>query len=135
MGWMHDGMLRLWTLITKPQILDWMDAIEKEVLTWENTTVRLHKYGGIQFDYLGKEVGHIHSNGLLDMLLSRKNKMELMADRRIQDHHSFKNSGWISFYMETEADRDYAVQLLRVGYKVRSRKHLMLQESNNKVVF
>lgn len=120
MGWVYDGMLRLWTLIAKPEILDWIDEIEKEVLSWENNTVHLHKYGGIQFDYFGKEIGHIHSNGLLDMLLSRKIKAQLMAEGRIQDHHSFNNTGWISFYMRTSEDKDYAIALLRLGYGMKA---------------
>jgi hypothetical protein len=117
---MYDGMLKLWTLIKNPEVLDWMDEIEMEVLSWKNTTVHLHKYGGLQFNYEGKEIGHIHSNGLLDMLLSRKIKAELMAEGRIQDHHSFKKSGWISFYIETEGDRDYAIWLLRFGYETKA---------------
>lgn len=120
LGWMYDGMLKLWTLITKPQILDWMDEVEAEVSSWDNVTMRLHKYGGIQFDYNGKEIGHIHSNGLLDMLLNRKLKGEFMTDGRIQDHHSFKNSGWISFYLKNAEDKYYAIALLRLGYEIRA---------------
>ncbi len=103
-----------------------MDVIEAEVSTWENITIHLHKYGGLQFDYGGKEIGHIHSNGLLDMLLNRKLKAELMTDGRIQDHHSFRNSGWISFYMRTEEDKYYAIALLRLGYEMRAMKRLVV---------
>ena len=53
------------------------------------------------------------------MLLNRRLKAELMIEGRIKDHHSFKNSGWISFYIEIEADRDYAVKLLRFGYEMK----------------
>lgn len=119
LGWMYDGTLKLWTYLTHPEILDWIDAIEAEVSSWENVIIHLHKYGGLQFDYDDKEIGHIHSNGLLDMLLNRKLKAELMPDGRIQDHHTFRNSGWISFYMRTEEDKYYAIALLRMGYEMR----------------
>jgi len=117
LGWAFDSWLKVWALITKPIILDWMDEIEAEVLQWENTTAKIHKYGGLQFDCGRKEIGHIHSNGLLDMLLNRSVKQTLMADGRIEDHHSFKNTGWISFYIRNPEDKKYAIQLLKLGHK------------------
>ena len=112
-----DNWLKVYALITNPAMLDWIDAIEDEVLAWENTSAQTHKYGGFQFNCNGKEMGHIHSNGLLDMLLSRKIKSELMIEGRIQDHHSFKNTGWISFYMHNEADTEYALKLLKFAHE------------------
>ncbi|WP_233268782.1 luciferase domain-containing protein [Mucilaginibacter lacusdianchii] len=114
---LFDNGLKLYSLLTKPNILDCVDEIEATLLQWPHTSVTTHKYGGIQFNYEGKEIGHIHSNGLLDMLLSRKLKARWMQDGRIQDHHSFKNSGWISFYISTIEDKEYAIQLLQAGYE------------------
>ncbi|OOQ58922.1 hypothetical protein BC343_08600 [Mucilaginibacter pedocola] len=95
-----------------------MDNIEAEVEKWTGITTSIHKYGGLQFNLGRRELGHIHSNGLLDMLLSRKIKQQLMEeDGRVQHHHSFKNSGWISFYIKDEADMDFAISLLRMAYE------------------
>ena len=122
---LFDAQLKLWTLIANPKLLDWIDDVEKEVLTWPDTTITTHKYGGLQFNYQGKELGHIHSNGLLDILLSRKIKNEVMQqDGRVQDHHSFKNSGWISFYMKCHSDKQLALELLEQAYKLHSEKEL-----------
>lgn len=131
LGWAFDGWLKLWTLIKKPEILDWMDDIEAGVLTWENTTSVIHKYGGMQFNYCGKEIGHIHSNGLLDMLLSRSVKQSLMQGGRIEDHHSFINTGWISFYMQDADDKEYALKLLRIGYERLAVKYRFLNRGSN----
>ena len=117
LGWLFDGLLKLWADFTKPALLDWMDEIEAEVLQWAHTTSVIHKYGGMQFNYKGKEIGHIHSNGLLDMLLSRPIKAQLMQDGSISDHHTFKNTGWISFYICNSEDKNYALRLLRKGYE------------------
>jgi hypothetical protein len=114
---LFDNWLKVYTLLANAAMLDWIDAIENEVLTWENTKTQTHKYGGLQFNCNGKEMGHIHSNGLLDMLLSRKIKQQLMHEGRIQDHHSFKNTGWISLYMHTEADKRYALTLLKFAHE------------------
>jgi hypothetical protein len=115
---LFDFWLKIYTLFINPDMLDWIDEIGAEVLKWEDTSLSTHKYGGLQFNYKGKELGHIHSNGLLDMLLSRKIKQQLLKDGRIQDHHSFKNTGWISFYMHNKCDADYAVHLLRNVHKM-----------------
>ncbi|MGZ3765062.1 MAG: luciferase domain-containing protein [Mucilaginibacter sp.] len=117
LGMAFDGWLKIWALATNPQLLDWMDEIEAEVLTWPHTTCGMHKYGGLQFNCRGREIGHIHSNGLLDMLLNQHIKALLIGEGRIADHHSFKNSGWISFYMHTDADKAYAIKLLRLGHE------------------
>lgn len=58
-----DSLLKLWALVAKPRLLDWSDELEAEILSWENTTVSLHKYGGLQFNFKKHEIGHLHSNG------------------------------------------------------------------------
>jgi hypothetical protein len=115
--YLFDSQLMLWTLFVRPQILDAFDNIESEVLRWQGTGKRLHKYGGMQFDFNGKEIGHIHSNGLLDIRFSRKIKKQLLAEGKVNHHHIFEKSGWISFYIENISDAQYAKQLLRKAYE------------------
>ncbi|PAW92114.1 hypothetical protein CKK33_00830 [Mucilaginibacter sp. MD40] len=113
-----DGLLRLYTLLFNFRLLEAIDEIEAELVTWENVTTSLHKYGGLQFNYNGKELGHIHSNGLLDMPLSRIVKQRLMLqDKRVKDHHSFVNSGWISVYMNSPKDSVLAITLFKTSYQ------------------
>lgn len=119
-----DGLLKLGSFMTKPVLLDWMDEIEAVVITWPNARTTTHKYGGLQFNYIKAEIGHIHGHGLLDMPLSRKVKAGLMADGRIEDHHTFKNTGWISFYIRNSDDVAYALELLRLGYERLSEKNV-----------
>jgi len=116
LGIVFDAWLKVCTLLTNPAVPDHIDAIEAAVTKWSNIDTSIHKYGGLQFNYNKREIGHIHSNGLLDMLLSRKIKQELMKEGRIQHHHSFKNSGWASFYIKTEDDKEYAISLLKLCY-------------------
>ncbi|OCX51273.1 hypothetical protein BEL04_20765 [Mucilaginibacter sp. PPCGB 2223] len=98
-----------------------MEAIEAEVLTWQGASAGLHKYGGVQFNYNGRELGHIHGNGLLDMRFSRSIKNKLLVENRITHHHVFVNSGWISFYIRNEKDAEYALRLLKMTYDRRNR--------------
>ena len=112
-----DNLLRVWVMLTKSELSTWLDEIETEVLSWQNTNVSIHKYGGLQFNYLGKEIGHIHSNDLLDVLFKLKTKGTLMEIGRISHHHVFIKSGWVSFYIKQPDDKSYALQLLRLKYE------------------
>ena len=118
-GFVFDSWLKVWTLLTNPDLLDYVDGVESEVARWEGGNTSSHKYGGVQFNYRNREIGHIHGNGLMDMLLCRKLKQQLIQEGRVLDHHVFKNTGWISFYIKTKEDCDYALQLLKLGYQLK----------------
>lgn len=111
-----DAGFKLWLVVSNSELADHIDAIEARVSGWDDTTVSLHKYGGIQFSYAGREMGHIHSTGLLDIRFSKAIKTRLLTESRIGPHHVFANSGWISFYIRNKEDRYYAIKLLAIAY-------------------
>jgi hypothetical protein len=111
-----DALLKIGTLLSNRNLIDFIDDIENEVLSWAQTSVHVHKFGGTQFNLYDKELGHIHGNGLLDILFSRKTKSELMLKYSVKEHHVFKDSGWISFQIKTETDKKIAIELLRYAY-------------------
>ena len=115
----YDSCLKIKMLLVAPERLAWFDEIENEVLSWDGTNVSLHKFGGMQFNYGQKEIGHLHSNGLLDILFTRQVKQELLASGKAEVHHVFKKSGWISFYILTEKDLINAKYLLNEAYRSR----------------
>ncbi|MFC1224054.1 hypothetical protein SAMN04488511_105248 [Pedobacter suwonensis] len=115
----YDSCLKIAMLLVAPERLAWFDEIENEVLSWDGTNVSLHKFGGMQFNYGQKEIGHLHSNGLLDILFTRQVKQELLASGKAEVHHVFKKSGWISFYILTEKDLINAKYLLNEAYRSR----------------
>lgn len=121
-----DSQLKLLMLITGSAIPDYLDIIEAEVTTWNGTTTTLHKYGGVQFNYHGTEIGHVHSNGLLDILFDRKSKQQLFTGGKIEHHHTFVKSGWISFYIKKEEDKEYALKLLKMAYLRRADSSLRI---------
>jgi predicted DNA-binding protein (MmcQ/YjbR family) len=112
-----DSLLKLWVFVSKSYLLDWFDEIEEEVLSWEGTSASVHKYGGLQFNCRDKEMGHLHGNGLLDVLFNREIKQRLLDKGRIQPHHVFEKSGWTSFYIVNYHDKAYAKELLKAAYQ------------------
>ena len=114
---LFDAWMRIWIYFTNRDLAKTIDDIELEISSWKGVSLSLHKYGGTQFNVGAKEIGHIHSNGLLDILFNKSLKTELLKEGRVSDHHVFKNSGWISFYVKTKEDKEYAVGLLREAYE------------------
>jgi hypothetical protein len=124
---LFDSQLKLWILITNTQLLDCLDDIEDEVLSWGGTSLSMHKFGGMQFNCNGKEMGHIHSNGILDIRFSRIIKQQLIEQGRVTDHHVFANSGWISFYIRKQEDVAYAVKLLKMSWmKINTKQQMAI---------
>ncbi len=75
---LFDSFYKIFMLICKPALLDWLSDIETEVQTWPGMSLSLHRYGGTQFNHHGKELGHMHSNGLVDIRFSRAIKIQLL---------------------------------------------------------
>ena len=117
-----DGLIRFRTIAFNSSLSKCLDEIEEEVTKWEGVSVVMHKYGGAQFNVGKKEIGHVHGNGLLDVLLSRKQKEELIKAGKAEDHHVFRDSGWISFWIRSLADKDNAIELLRISWEQKRRK-------------
>lgn len=95
--------------------------------TWEGVNVTIHKYGGLQFNVGRKEIGHVHGNGVLDLLLDRQTMLYLVNHRLAHEHHTFRNSGWVTYYIRSEGDYALAIRLLKTGYSWRKNKENKLQ--------
>jgi len=111
-----DALIRLQTLLFNKKVLEHIDVIERTVLTWEKTSAGMHQYGGLQFNVNNREIGHIHSNGLVDVLLKKEIKEQLLKEGRVEDHHIFKRSGWVSLHIRSEQDKQLALELLEYSY-------------------
>ena len=92
-----------------------ISEIEDEVRGWPGMQTGIHRFGGIDFRFHGKEAGHIHGNGLLDCLVGRANRESLVRDERALPHHIFPRSGWISFWIRHADDVQPALDLIRVA--------------------
>lgn len=112
----YDALLKIQLFFTNRNLLDCLDDVENDVSRWNAVTLSLHKYGGTQFNFQAREFGHLHDNGLLDIPVSRTLKNEFLKNYPIEDHHVFKDSGWISFWIKNSVDKELALLLLRQTY-------------------
>jgi len=90
--------------------------ISAAVLGWENTSVEPRRFGGVEYRLGTRELGHIHSDHLLDIPFPVKVRDEIVGAGQAQPHHLLADSGWVSFYLKEAADIARAIDLLRRSY-------------------
>lgn len=92
------------------------EVLVDELLTWAGVTMGPHRFGGIEFLLEGKEIGHLHGDNLVDLLLSKSKRDEVVAAGLAQPHHIYPDSSWVSIYLKSDQDINHAIELLRFNY-------------------
>ncbi|MBD0380488.1 luciferase domain-containing protein [Paenibacillus sedimenti] len=92
------------------------EVIIDQLLSWPEVTHQPHRFGGIEFCYRGKEIGHLHGEHLLDLLLPKSVRDQLVASGRTKPHHMYPDSGWVSIYLNSHQDVSNAIEILRNKY-------------------
>ena len=75
-----------------------------------------HRYGGTEFRLAGREVGHVHRWGAVDVAFTRAIRDALVADSWTGPHHVYPDSGWTTFRLVDDADVARALTLLELSY-------------------
>ena len=91
-------------------------ALEEVVSTWSQISVHPHRFGGREFLFANAEVGHVHTNGIVDIPFTRPVHDLLLADGLAEQHRWVPNSGWITFRIRSERDIAHALWLMRLSY-------------------
>ena len=85
---LFDAMLLIWTTIAHRPRLAAMEALETRVLAQPGVSLQVHRLGGVGFRLAGREIGHLHGNGLLDVFVGRSARDSLVAAGRAGPHHA-----------------------------------------------
>jgi hypothetical protein len=111
-----DAALLISTALFSPNRLRAISAVETEAQRLPEVDLGVHRYGGIGFFFRGKEMSHIHGNGLLDCFVGRKKRDLLLRESDgITAHHVFPQSGWISFFVRKPEDVEQALELIQIA--------------------
>src|SRR5580658_859187 len=96
--------------------MKYLQKLADEVAQWPGISVHPHRFGGREF-LLGKaEVGHVHSNGVVDIPFPRPIRDELLVEGLAEEHYWVPDSGWSTFRVRTEDDLAHARWMLRLSY-------------------
>ena len=112
-----DAFLWLHSFLFRRKAFDAMESVFEEARAWDGVTWRLHRFGGIEWRVGGMEIGHLHGNGVLDVLLpNRKDAEKAIADGRAASHHTHPRTAWVSRPIRCAADVPPALGLLREAF-------------------
>ncbi|MGB3633375.1 MAG: luciferase family protein [Rubrobacteraceae bacterium] len=91
--------------------------IRDEVLAWDGTESKPHRFSGIEFRVNGHEIGHLHGDRLADLPFPRRVREELVSEGKAQLHHILPQTGWVSYRIRSEEDVAGALELFRRNYE------------------
>jgi hypothetical protein len=117
-----DAALLISTALFSPRRFRAISAVEKKARRLPGVSLGVHHFGGIGFLHRGKEMGHIHGNGLLDCFVGRENRdLLLRVSTGVTAHHIFPRSGWISYFVKKPEDVERAIELIQIACAYRER--------------
>lgn len=105
-----------WKLCFQGRIRDLKAGLVATVGDWDGVEARPHRFGGTEFVLDGREVGHVHEFGLMDVPLARPLGDAVVATGLAGRHHVLPDSGWVTTFVEDEDDRRVATDVLRLSY-------------------
>ena len=97
--------------------------ITQAVLSCAGVTSQPHRFGGIEYLFGTREIGHIHGDYLVDIPFPTKVRHEIVQAGEAEPHHLLRDSGWISFYLREPADIERAIALLQRSYAIAAKQH------------
>lgn len=116
---LFDTCLLMRSLLFDPGCARELEAVRRAVSAWPGVRLSLHRYGGLQFNRQGRELGHCHGNGVVDVLLPRRQRDQQVAAGGALPHHTLPASGWVSLCLRTPADAERAIALFELAYRWR----------------
>jgi len=92
------------------------ETIRDELLSWDGVTAAPHRFGGVEFLFGRRELGHLHGDRLADLPFPRRVRDELVESGRASQHHVLPDSGWVSVRIAGPEDVANVVELFRLSY-------------------
>ena len=93
------------------------DLIREAVTSWPGVEAQPHRFGGTEYRFCRKEMGHVHGDRLADLPLPWRLHDEVIAAGRARPHHVLPDSGWVSCWMEGPEDAAGVIELFRMQYE------------------
>ena len=110
-----DAALFAWTMCRRPQRRVAMETLEETILRSWPCRLGTHHLGGSAYRLHGREIAHLHGNGLLDVRLDRANAATFVAAGLAEPHHLLGHSVWVSYWLESSDDIGGALTLIRAA--------------------
>jgi hypothetical protein len=107
-----DAMLMLWALTVTPRRFIVQERLWNQILDLAGVSETSHRYGGREAVFQGRELCHIHGNGVLDFILPRGVDVPNALNTHIHPHHVYPNSRWRTILVSKSIDGTAVMTLL-----------------------
>jgi Family of unknown function (DUF5519) len=112
-------------LLVATALFDWRalalrETLEREACRSLGVQLSAHRFGGVGFNFGRHELAHLHGNGLFDAFVGTSARESVVRNGIASPHHIFPRSGWVSFWIKTEADLPNALELMRIAQRYRT---------------
>src|SRR6202046_3050111 len=91
--------------------------IADTVPSWPGGSVVPHRFGGIGFAGVRRELGHLHADRIADLPFPRRVRDELIAAGRARPHHVLPDSGWVTVAISGPGVPERTIELFRLTYE------------------
>ena len=98
------------------------ELIRAAVTSWPGVVAVPHRFGGTEYRFGKKEMGHVHGDRLADLPLPRRVHDEVIASGRAQPHHVLPETGWVSVWLRGPGDAEGVIELFRLQYERYAKK-------------
>lgn len=109
------------------------DQITQAVLQWAGMSAHPHRFGGTEYQFGTREIGHIHGDYLVDIPFPSKVRDEVVAAGSAQPHHILPDTGWVSVYLRSDPDVVQAIALLERSYQLAQRQRGRQNRANDQI--
>lgn len=104
------------------------DKLTLVVAGWPGVTSAPHRFGGTEYRFGKRELGHVHGDSLVDIPFPKKVRDRLVESGRVEPHHWVPDSGWVSLPIRDDEDLQWALILLRHSYELAQRQRRRRQQ-------
>lgn len=95
------------------------DPTERLIATaesWPGVETAPHRYSATEFRLFGREFGHVHRGGVLDVNFPKRVREHLIESKRAETHRFAPDTGWTTYDLREPANFDGGLWLLRLAY-------------------
>jgi hypothetical protein len=115
-----DGLLMLYALIITPRRFIVHERLWSQILDLTGVAETSHRFGGREAVHQGRELCHIHGNGVLDFILPKDVDIPAALKAHIHPHHVYPDSRWRTIVVNKSIDCAAVVTLLAALREQRS---------------
>ena len=107
-----DGLLMLFSLLITPRRFIVQERLWNQILDIPGVSETSHRFGGREAVLQGRELCHIHGNGVLDFILPNGIQVPEALASHIHPHHVYPDSRWLTIVVTAMLPARCVVDLL-----------------------